>query len=812
MKRWIFALFLVLLGTAGCALPQKTTPTPANPFNAPITALPPNVTPPEADSSSPTLPPPTPTPIPAVRIATADHALFNGDWETALKAYQEALTTSAEAEIRAAALLGIGRVQWLQNQPEMALETLATLRQTYPDTPQAEDACFYQAEAFRALARYDEADQAYTCYLKGRGTPLGAYIYPRQGDVRLQNGDPAGAVSAYQQALDMPRAGQREDDLLNLAAAYTANGQYNEALALYDQIFNQTGNDYIKAQTLYLSGNIYRTLGNPEEAFARYQQAVQDYPRAYDAYLALVELVNAGEPVDESQRGLVDYFAGQEGVALAAFDRYLQAPGDLMRKAIARYYKGLILQQRGQYEDAIISWQWILTNTPQSDLLSDAWDEIATTQWVYLDDYPTAIATYLDFVQTYPQHPRAPEFYDHAARVAERSGDFTQAAALWGALATEYPASSLASRAQLLSGVSYYRVGQYPQAQAAFFQLANNAGDASLRAAALLWLGKVQRAVGDESGAHNYWEQATQSDPTGYYSERARDLLNNREPFTPPLAYDLSFDRQAERAEAESWLIATFALPPATDLSTLGALENDPRWQRGRQLWQLGLYEQARNELDELRVTVQNNPADSYHLGNALIELGLYRSGIYAIRQVLTLAGMDDAATMQAPHYFNRLRFGAYYADLIVPAAQENGFHPLFLFSLARQESLFEGFIGSAAGARGLMQIVPSTGAYIAELMGWPDNYTADDLYRPLVNVRFGAAYLARQRQAFDGDLYAALAAYNAGPGNAAVWHDLSGGDPDLFLEIIRYPETQRYIRGIYEMYSIYYNLYDRSP
>ncbi len=543
MKRWIFVLLLILPSVAGCALPQKATPTPANPFNAPITALPPNVTPPGAENSpSPTLPPPTLTPIPAVRIATAEHALFNGDWEAALKAYQEALTTSAEAEIRAAALLGIGRIQWLQNQPEIALETLGTLRQTYPDTPQAEEACFYQAEAFRTLARYDEADQAYTCYLQGRGAPLAAYIYQRQGDIRLQNGDPAGAVSAYQQALDAPRAGQREGDRLNLAAAYTANGQYNEALALYEQIFNQTGNDYTKAQTLYLSGNIYRTLGNPEEAFARYRQAVQDYPRAYHAYLALVELVNAGETVDESQRGLVDYFAGQEGVALAAFDRYLQTPGDLLRKAIARYYKGLILQQRGQYENAILSWQWILTNTPQSDLLPDAWDEIATTQWVYLDDYPTAIATYLDFVQTYPQHPRTPEFYDHAARVAERSGDFPQAAALWGDLATKYPANPLASRAQLLSGVSYYRVGQYPQAQAAFFQLANNAGDASLRAAALLWLGKVQRAVGDESGAHDYWEQATQSDPTGYYSERARDLLNNRTPFTPPLAYDLSFD------------------------------------------------------------------------------------------------------------------------------------------------------------------------------------------------------------------------------------------------------------------------------
>ncbi|RMF46314.1 MAG: lytic transglycosylase domain-containing protein, partial [Anaerolineae bacterium] len=99
-----------------------------------------------------------------------------------------------------------------------------------------------------------------------------------------------------------------------------------------------------------------------------------------------------------------------------------------------------------------------------------------------------------------------------------------------------------------------------------------------------------------------------------------------------------------------------------------------------------------------------------------------------------------------------------------------------------------------------------------ADLLGWPPQYTDDDLYRPLVNVRFGAAYLARQRDAFHGDLYAALAAYNAGPGNASIWYNLSGGDPDLFLEIIRYPETQEYIRGIYEMYAIYYRLYDRSP
>jgi soluble lytic murein transglycosylase len=42
------------------------------------------------------------------------------------------------------------------------------------------------------------------------------------------------------------------------------------------------------------------------------------------------------------------------------------------------------------------------------------------------------------------------------------------------------------------------------------------------------------------------------------------------------------------------------------------------------------------------------------------------------------------------------------------------------------------------------------------------------------------------RRDRFDGDLYAALAAYNAGPGNAAIWHELAPDDPDLVLDVIR--------------------------
>jgi soluble lytic murein transglycosylase len=127
---------------------------------------------------------------------------------------------------------------------------------------------------------------------------------------------------------------------------------------------------------------------------------------------------------------------------------------------------------------------------------------------------------------------------------------------------------------------------------------------------------------------------------------------------------------------------------------------------------------------------------------------------------------------------------------------------------VTRQESLFEGFATSYASARGLMQVMPATGQEVAERIGWPEGFTPDDLYRPMISVRLGTAYLAQQRDLFDGDLVAALAPYNAGPGNALAWKQLAEDDPDLFLEVIRLNQPHIYIRTIHEVYDIYRNLY----
>lgn len=756
------------------------------------------------------LPPPTPTPIPAVRIRSGDLAYQNGDWDQAEFEYQAAYQASNDPEIQVGALLGMGRAQNMKGDAQQAVTTLENLIQSYPQSPHLPYAYFSLAQAYRTLGRDTEASDAYLNYLAQRHGLVDAYVLNLRGDALQAAGSYAEAATDYRAALQSPSFLNSTEIQIKIARTHSLAGDYQTAIALYNEIYQNSNSDYTKAQMDWFKGQAFTALGQMENAYTAYTDAVENYPTAYDSYQALIVLVDAGVPVNDLNRGIVDYYAGQYGVALAAFDRYLQSNPNL--PATARYYNGLTLRALGGYQDAVKEWDKVIRDYPDDRLWDDAWEQKAYTQWSSLGEYSKAAKTLLDFVKQVPNHPRAGEFLYDAAVVDERDNQLEEAAKLWERVAREYPGYEKSSRALFLAGIAYYRRGDYSQAYTTFRSALANAASLEERAAAYLWQGKAQAAIGDQAAAKAAWEMAASADPTGYYSERARDVLRGLDPFTPPKVYDLSMDLATERLQAEGWLKSTFALPPDADLSSPGSLSNDPRFQRGTELWRLGLYEEARAEFEDLRTSIQDDPANNFRLANYLLDLGLYRSAILAARQILNLAGMDEASSMNAPIYFNHLRFGPYYSSLIIPTAQKYNFHPLFILSVVRQESAFEGFVRSTAGARGLMQIIPDTGKEIVASLGWPPGYNDQDLYRPVVSIILGTDYLAKWRERFKGDLYAALAAYNGGPGNATEWQKLAKGDPDLLLEVIRYEETRNYIRGVYEIFNIYRRLYDRTP
>ena len=802
-KSKVLLLFLVVC-LGGCNLPKGETRPVELP--APSTVV-------VAEPADPVLPP-TSTPVifslPAISIEDGDRALFYGDWESALQAYSSTYQNNSDAEIRSAALLGMARTYYHQAAYQTALDTLQRLLVDYPDADEIPAAHITRALAYTALEQYLTAADAYGSYLSLRPGLIDAYVHEWRGDALSAGGDLAGAIGAYQAALSAPRLGDSLPVETKIANAYYLQGDYATAIIAYQDIYTRTNNDFTKATLDYLMGQSYTVLGQLDQANAAYLDAVENYPLSYDSYQSLILLVESGYTVSEFDRGLIDYFAGQYTLSIAAFDRYLNTTDE--NAASAHYYRALAYRALGDSATAIAIWDAIIQNYPEADRWDDAWEEKAYTQWAYLEEYNAAQQTLLSFVDEAPWHDRAAEFLFDAGRVAERDRDLGLAARIWQRIAPEYPSSEYVSQAVFLTGITFSRLEDYPAALTSFEQYLGASADLEDRAAAHFWMGKTYLAVGDSNSADAAFSRAANTDPTGYYSERARDFLLGREPFAPPLVYDLGYDLAHERVEAEAWMREVFAIPTDVEINDPSPLMSDARMIRGTEFWYLGLVDDARLEFESLWQGVRTNPMDNYRLVNYLLDLGFYRTAIFAARDVLDLNQMDDAATMNAPIYFNHVRFGSYYRELVVPAAQENHLHPLFLFSVVRQESLFAGWVQSSAGARGLMQIIPSTGAAIAERKGWPPEYSDEDLYRPQVSIAFGADYLGTQREYFDGDLYVALAAYNGGPGNAAVWKSLAGDDPDLFLEVVRFDETRRYIKGVYEIFSIYRRLYDRTP
>jgi soluble lytic murein transglycosylase len=108
----------------------------------------------------------------------------------------------------------------------------------------------------------------------------------------------------------------------------------------------------------------------------------------------------------------------------------------------------------------------------------------------------------------------------------------------------------------------------------------------------------------------------------------------------------------------------------------------------------------------------------------------------------------------------------------------------------------------SHAGARGLMQVTPQTAKLIERLSGG-STFTTDDLADPDINIRYGTYYLRYLIDRFDGNITAALAAYNAGETNVAAW-----GGSELELEDIKFEDTRGYVEDVLDKREDYADHY----
>jgi len=131
-----------------------------------------------------------------------------------------------------------------------------------------------------------------------------------------------------------------------------------------------------------------------------------------------------------------------------------------------------------------------------------------------------------------------------------------------------------------------------------------------------------------------------------------------------------------------------------------------------------------------------------------------------------------------------------------------------FTLAITRQESSFDPAVVSSAGARGMMQFLPSTAQGVARRLGLP--YAPERLFDPDYNMTLGSYHLGELMSRFGGSMLLTAVGYNAGPGRSPQWvarcGDPRGGqvDPVDFIECTPFTETRNYMMRVMENHSIY--------
>lgn len=157
------------------------------------------------------------------------------------------------------------------------------------------------------------------------------------------------------------------------------------------------------------------------------------------------------------------------------------------------------------------------------------------------------------------------------------------------------------------------------------------------------------------------------------------------------------------------------------------------------------------------------------------------------------------------------VRFPQPYAETFQDYGKRYGIPDTELVSIARRESAFFSHAQSGAGARGLMQLLPSTAKRTARSLG-QYNLSAD-LYQVEANIALGGAYYRQLLDSHGDNRVLSLAAYNAGPHRVKSWLKDTGKTMDVYqwVETIPFRETRDYVQGVLAYNVVYDRLRNGS-
>ena len=347
-------------------------------------------------------------------------------------------------------------------------------------------------------------------------------------------------------------------------------------------------------------------------------------------------------------------------------------------------------------------------------------------------------------------------------------------------------------------GFIYFKQEKWAEAEQAFIDATKEPFLWS-GSGARMFLGDTYMKMGKDSLAREAYLDCIRDFPLAYYAHKSRMKL---------VEYKLMSASEVPYARG-------IAMSPEETLAWVRNIQKnekpDPtytpeRYNRIKTLFQYGFSDEAFALYDEARKKNAKRLDFLYEYGKLFYDMGEIAAGYRLARQFQ--AQIDRRKLMAPPIDVLHYLFPIPYTDQ-VKFHSGSRIDPFFVYSVMRQESIFDYQITSPAGACGLLQIMPATGKMLAKQESL-ETFDPSQLYNPYMNIRLGIRYLVDLKAQYSDDYMYVLGNYNAGPKPTKRWQAAGEGKPwDIRAEEISYWETRDYVKRVMGNYWIYQEIYD---
>ena len=598
------------------------------------------------------------------------------------------------------------------------------------------------------------------------------------------------------------------DSRLLLARTQHRLGQSAPARATLERLVRDTAEQSIQAEVMAFLGQVYEDRGEFDLAAQILQSLGETHPRDKQAAMALrhsrelfARLPEAPQPPDPEQLlASIDRLAEgqlwQEIEARLNTLDTLPLPEALVIKVLMK--RAAVEVRRGRSMEASAVLQDVLRRYPQGAHLAEAYYLLGAV-YQRQNQPANSIQAYEMGLAQPPTLPWTAKTLWALARLQEERQELARASDFYQRLTQDFPAYEQAESSLWRAGWLQYCQRRYHAATALWQSFEQRFPHSPLLPQMLYWQARAAQQEGHQDTALRLYQRIVADYPVHYYTIQGQASLQ------------AAGVRSALATDTALLTTPVLLQDPALLLEQSQGQPSKARFHlvRVQELQQLQMSQQTGQEIRSLAPLLPSTPAAQYFLASLYVSNQQYAAAFRALNSVVE--ALSPAEVRGLSRDFWTMLYPQVFWPQVSQLAQTKGLNPYLVLSIIRQESAFNPASISSSGARGLMQLMPTTAQELLTKLKLPQE-PASRLHDPQLSITLGTHYFAGLMQRYQGNVVLALTGYNAGPARAARWREQWSGVPmDEFIERIPLDETRNYVKLILRNLMIYERLYKAS-